>query len=70
MLAVPLSHHIIINTTTRAVEVAKQHNRKDMVEKHERSLQRYQGILNNIRAGNIIFGRQDCIQRKSSVKNV
>ena len=56
-------------TTARAVEVAKQHNREDMIEKHERNLHRYQRILNNIREGNIIFGRQNRIKRKYGVKH-
>ncbi|KXI83127.1 transposase [Bacillus cereus] len=62
-------YELHIKTTTRAVKVAKQHNRDDMVEKHERNLNRYQGILNNIREGNIIFGRQDRIKRKYGVKH-
>ncbi|PFM43773.1 transposase [Bacillus cereus] len=62
-------YELHIKTTTRAVEIAKQHNREDMVEKHVRNLNRYQGILNNIREGNIIFGRQDRIKRKYGVKH-
>ncbi|MCU5582982.1 tyrosine-type recombinase/integrase [Bacillus toyonensis] len=53
-----------VKTTTRAIEVAKQHGREDMAEKHERHLQRYHGILSNIREGNIIFGRQERMKRK------
>ncbi|CGG58728.1 phage integrase family site specific recombinase [Streptococcus pneumoniae] len=62
-------YELHIKTTTRAVEVAKQHNREDMVEKHVQNLNRYQGILNNIREGNIIFGRQNRIKRKYGVKH-
>lgn len=40
-----------------------------MIEKHERNLHRYQRILNNIREGNIIFGRQNRIKRKYGVKH-
>ncbi len=58
-----------VKTTARAIEVAKQHGRDDMAEKHERNLQRYQGILDNIREGHVIFGRQDRIKRKQGVKN-
>ncbi|MGH1145093.1 tyrosine-type recombinase/integrase [Bacillus pseudomycoides] len=58
-----------VKTTARAIEVAKQHGRDDMAEKYERNLQRYQGILENIREGNIIFGRQDRIKRKYGVKH-
>mgnify|MGYP001088534515 FL=1 len=58
-----------VKTTSRAVEIAKQHGRDDMVEKHERNLQRYQGILGNIREGHVIFGRQDRMTRKQGVKN-
>lgn len=53
-----------VKTTARAMEVAKQHGREDMVEKHQRNLNRYQGILENLRRGNIIFGRQDRMKRK------
>ncbi|BCC62153.1 hypothetical protein BCJMU10_p1067 (plasmid) [Bacillus cereus] len=62
-------YELHIKTTARAVEVAKQHNREDMIEKHERNLHRYQRILNNIREGNIIFGRQNRIKRKYGVKH-
>lgn len=58
-----------VKTTARAIEVAKQYGRDDMAEKHERNLQRYQGILDNIREGHVIFGRQDRMKRKQGVKN-
>jgi len=58
-----------VKTTARAMEVAKQHGREDMAEKHERNLQRYRGILANICEGNIIFGRQDRMKRKRGVQN-
>lgn len=58
-----------VKTTSRAVEVAKQHGRDDMAERHERNLQRYQGILDNIREGHVVFGRQDRMKRKQGVKN-
>lgn len=58
-----------IKTTKRAKEVADHHGREDMAEKHERNLQRYQGILANIREGHVIFGRQDRMTRKQGVKN-
>jgi integrase len=57
-----------VKTTARAIEVAKQHGRDDMAEKHERNLQRYQGILDNIREGRVIFGRQDRMKVKQGVK--
>ncbi|TDK54240.1 transposase [Bacillus salipaludis] len=58
-----------VKTTSRAVEIAKQHGRDDMAERHERNLQRYQGILDNIREGHVVFGRQDRMKRKQGVKN-
>ncbi|HHT7240209.1 tyrosine-type recombinase/integrase [Bacillus cereus] len=58
-----------VKTTARAIEVAKQHGRGDMVEKYERNLQRYQGILENIREGHIIFGRQERMKRKVGIRN-
>ncbi|UOQ91848.1 tyrosine-type recombinase/integrase [Halobacillus shinanisalinarum] len=57
-----------VKTTSRAIEVSKQRGREDMAEKHERNLQRYQGILDNIQDGHVIFGRQDRMERKRGVK--
>jgi hypothetical protein len=62
-------YELHIKTTSRAIEVAKQHGREDMAEKHEKNLLRYQGILNNLQEGNIIFGRQDRIKRKVGAGN-
>lgn len=62
-------YELHIKTTTRAIEVAKQHGREDMAEKHEKNLHRYQDILINIQEGNIVFGRQDRIKRKVGVGN-
>jgi len=53
-----------VKTTARAMEIAKQHGREDMAGKHQRNLERYQSILENLRRGNIIFGRQDRMKRK------
>ncbi|MCM2534799.1 hypothetical protein NDK43_23710 [Neobacillus pocheonensis] len=58
-----------IKTTTKAIEVTRQHGRDDLAEKHKRNLERYQGILNNISQGNIIFGRQDRIKKRLGVRN-
>ena len=60
-------YELLVKTTASAVEVAKQHGRGDIVEKTKRNLQRYQGILGNIRDGNIIFGRQDRVKRRQGV---
>jgi hypothetical protein len=62
-------YELHIKTTAKAIEAAKQYGRDDMAEKHEKNLQRYQGILNNIQSGNIIFGRQDRIKRKVGATN-
>ncbi|MBT2655373.1 tyrosine-type recombinase/integrase [Bacillus sp. ISL-18] len=59
-----------VKTTSRSAEVAKQHGRDDMAEKHERNLQRYKDILSKIQEGNIIFGRQNRVKRKPGVTNV
>lgn len=58
-----------VKTTARAIEVAKQYGRDDVVEKQERNLQLYLGIRDNIRGGNIIFGRQDRMKRKAGIPN-
>ncbi len=62
-------YELHVRITSKAIEVAKQHGRDDMVEKQERNLQRYKGILNTIREGNIIFGRHDRMKRKQGVRN-
>ncbi|MEE6142447.1 tyrosine-type recombinase/integrase [Bacillus cereus] len=62
-------YELHVKTTTKSIEVAKQYRRDDVVKKQEENLQRYHGILNNIREGNIIFGRQDRMKRKTGVRN-
>ena len=57
-------YELHVNTTLKAIEIAKQRGREDMAVKQERNLHRYQGILRNIREGNVIFGRQERINRK------
>ncbi|AKR10514.1 transposase [Bacillus thuringiensis] len=57
-----------VKTTSKSIEVAKQHGRDDVVEKQERNLQRYHDILINISEGNVIFGRQERMKRKSGVE--
>lgn len=56
-----------VKTTSKSIEVAKQHGRDDVVEKQEKNLQRYHDILKNISEGNIIFGRQERMKRKQGV---
>lgn len=59
-----------VRTTERAIEVSKQYGREDMVDKQQRNLERYRGILNSIKEGNVIFGRLDRIKRKQGVQYV
>lgn len=59
-----------VKTTERAIEVSKQYGREDMVEKQQRNLDRYRGILDNIRQGNIIFGRPERIKRRIGAQHV
>lgn len=61
-------YELLVKTTAKAVEASKQYGRDDLAEKHERNLQRYQGILSNIREGKIIFGRQERVKRKQGVQ--
>lgn len=63
-------YELHVKTATKAIEIAKQRGREDIVEKNEQNLQRYQNILNTIQEGNVIFGRQDRMKRKLGVKNV
>ncbi|EFI68436.1 transposition regulatory protein TnpB [Lysinibacillus fusiformis ZC1] len=62
-------YELHIKTTTKAIEIAKQHGREDIANKNEKNLQRYQNILNTLQEGNIIFGRQDRMKRKLGVQN-
>lgn len=62
-------YELHVKTTTKSIEVAKQYGRDDVLKKKMENLQRYHGILNNIREGNIIFGRQDRMKRKAGVRN-
>ena len=48
-------YELHVNTTLKAIEIAKQRGREDMAVKQERNLHRYQGILRNIREGNVIL---------------
>ncbi|WP_409175492.1 tyrosine-type recombinase/integrase [Brevibacillus fortis] len=59
-----------LKTTERAIEVSKQYGREDMAEKQQRNLERYRGILDSIRDGNIIFGRQERVKRTIGAQNV
>jgi integrase len=60
-------YELHIRTTSKSIEIAKQYGRNNVVERQEQNLQRYQGILNNIRDGNVIFGRQERVRRKQGV---
>ncbi|MCC3685413.1 tyrosine-type recombinase/integrase [Bacillus cereus] len=63
-------YELHIKTTARAIEVAKRYGRKNMAKKHGQNLKRYEGILDNIREGNVIFGRQERVKRKQGLQNV
>lgn len=62
-------YELHVKTTAKAIKAAKQYGRRDMVEKQEKNLHRYEGILTNLRQGNIIFGRQERIKRKRGRQN-
>ncbi|PLR76241.1 transposase [Bacillus sp. V3-13] len=62
-------YELLIKTTSKAIDVSKQHGREEIAEKNERNLQRYKGILSTIQEGSIIFGRQDRMKRKQGVTN-
>lgn len=61
-------YELHIKTATKAIEIAKQRGRDDIAEKNEMNLLRYQNILNTLKEGNIIFGRQDRMKRKLGAK--
>ncbi len=59
-------YELHIKTTTRAVEVAKQHNREDMVEKHERNLHRYVKVRGG-RSVNTICSQEEIIEKVKEI---
>lgn len=52
-------YELLVKSTINSIEVAKNFNRDDMVEKHVNLLEKYEDILKNIKDGNIIFGRNN-----------
>lgn len=52
-------YELHIKSTVKSIELAKNYNRKDMVEKHTNILNKYEEILGNIKDGSIIFGRSN-----------
>ncbi len=55
-------YELHIKSTVKSIELAKNNNRQDMVEKHTNILNKYEEILGNIKDGNIIFGRSNRIK--------
>ncbi|HFD6072968.1 TPA: tyrosine-type recombinase/integrase [Staphylococcus aureus] len=55
-------YELHIKSTVKSIELAKNNNRQDMVEKHINILNKYEEILGNIKDGNIIFGRSNRIK--------
>lgn len=62
-------YELHINTTTKAIKIAKQRGREDIAEKNQKNLRRYQNILTTLQEGNVIFGRHERMKRKLGVKN-
>lgn len=60
-------YELLLKTTSKTMEVAKQKGRNDMIEQYEKNLKRYEEILITIQNGNIIFGRQERMKRKLGV---
>ncbi len=60
-------YELLVRTTTRTIEALEQRGRVDIAEKNKKNLERYENILMTLRAGNIIFGRQDRLKRKQGV---
>ena len=52
-------YELLVKSTINSIEVAKNFNRDDMVEKHVNLLEKYEDILKNIKDGNVIFGRNN-----------
>lgn len=62
-------YELLIKTTVKTIDVLEHRGRNDIVEKNRKNLERYRGILETIKAGNIIFGRVDRIKRKQGESN-
>lgn len=56
-------YELHIESTMKMIEAAKQFGREDMVKANEKNLERYQGIYDTIKSGNVIFGRFDRIKK-------
>lgn len=57
-------YELLIKTTSKATEIAKQYGRDDLIANYNKNLQQYQDIINTLRDGNIIFGRQERMKRR------
>ncbi|KMQ31452.1 transposase, partial [Bacillus cereus] len=58
---------LLIKTTSKTMELARQKGRSEMLEKYERNLTRYEDILKTIQKGDIIFGRQERMKRRLGI---
>lgn len=56
-------YELLVKSTINSIEVAKNFNRDDMVEKHVNLLEKYEDILKNIKDGNVIFGRNNRMKK-------
>ncbi|MBT2681807.1 tyrosine-type recombinase/integrase [Bacillus sp. ISL-35] len=62
-------YELLIKATAKTIAALEHRGRNDIVEKNRKNLQRYQGILETIKDGNIIFGRVDRFKRKHGANN-
>ncbi|HDR6247077.1 TPA: tyrosine-type recombinase/integrase [Bacillus cereus] len=60
-------YELLIKTTSKTMELAKQKGRSEIIEKYEKNLTRYEDILRTIQKGDIIFGRQERMKRKLGI---
>ena len=57
-------YELLIETTTKWIEVLKEYGREDMVKANQKNLERYQNIYDTIKGGGVIFEHPDRVKRK------
>lgn len=57
-------YELLIESTTKTIQVAQEYGREELVKANEKNLDRYKNIYETIKKGNVIFGRIDRMKRQ------
>lgn len=55
-------YELLIQSTTKAIDILTKNGREDVAEKNKQNLKRYKDILQTIKSNKVIFGRQGRIK--------